>query len=103
MRPDPSPSRSLGGRGTPGQTGFISKEGQAAGEATSMQETHTALLLPAGLISNSMIPGPTPHPKKGKGGIIKVTLNLKRQLPWNKGAMTQQRQESCLFSYIQKV
>lgn len=66
-----------------------------------MQETHAALLLPAGLISTSMIPGPTFTPRRGAGGgAIKVTLNLKRQLPWNKGTMTQQRQKSCLFSYI---
>lgn len=68
-----------------------------------MQESHAALLLPAGLISNSMIPGPTFTPRRGAGGgdgAIKVTLNLKRQLPWNKGTMAQQRQKSCLFSYI---
>lgn len=33
-----------------------------------MQESHAALLLPAGLISNSMIPGPTFTPRRGAGG-----------------------------------
>lgn len=71
-----------------------------------MRESHAALSLPAGLISHAMIPGPTPltpHPKRWEVGAIKVTLNLKRQLPWNRGPMTQQRQESCLFSDRQKV
>lgn len=37
-----------------------------------MQESHAALLLPAGLISNSMIPGPTFTPRRGAGGVAQL-------------------------------
>lgn len=89
MRPDPGCPG--GGGYTAGQNWALRrKKGQSCWGGNLHVPSPRSPWDPASLIFNSMMPVPTPHPKK-QGGGDKVTLSSKRQLPWDKGTMTKQR------------